>query len=131
MFRSRLVGLVLVAAVGWIPIAPPEHVHEEEEHGHETLLVHRHLGAHTLPQHVSRHEQILDHEDAPILTFEPVYVVPSAPNAVAEPPSIVVATIEPPAGEVLHRSRDYVERLIHGPPRAPTSLRAPPAVSRL
>jgi len=131
VFRRRLVGLALVAAVGWIPVAPPEHVHEEEEHGHETLLVHRHLGAHARSQHWSRHEQILDHEDPPILTFDPVYVVPSALNAVAEPPSIVVALIEPPAGEVLHRSRDYVERLIHGPPRAPTSLRAPPAVSRL
>ena len=131
MLRSRLVGYVLVAAVGWIPIAPPEHVHEEEEHGHETLLVHRHLGAHALLSHASGHEQVLDHEDAPILTFESVYVVPAAQSAVAEPPSIVVATIDPPAGEILHRSRDYVERLIHGPPRAPTSLRAPPAVSRL
>lgn len=131
VFRSRLVGLVLVAAVGWIPVAPPEHVHEEEEHGHETLLVHRHLGAHTLPQHVSRHEQILDHEDAPVLTFEPVYVVPSASHVVGAPPSIVLAMIEPPAAATLKRSRDYVERLIHAPPRAPTSLRAPPAVSRL
>jgi len=131
VFRSRVVGLVLVATVGWIPIAPPEHVHEEEEHGHETLLVHRHLGAHTLPQHLSGHEPIFDHEDAPILTFDPVYVVPSASNPVAEPASTLVAMIEPPAGETLHRSRDYVERLIHGPPRAPTSLRAPPASSRL
>ena len=131
MFRSRLVGLLLVAAVGSIPIAPPEHVHEEEEQGHETLLVHRHLGAHTLPQHVSRHEQILDHEDAPILTFDAVYVVPPAAHVVAAPPSVVVATIEPPASNTLHRPRDYVERLIHGPPRAPTSLRAPPSISRL
>ncbi len=131
MFRSRLVGLVLVAAVGWIPVAPPEHVHEEEEHGHETLLVHRHLGAHALPHHALRHEQILDHEDAPILTFDPVYIVPSTSNLVAAPPSNTVATIEPPAGEIRHRARDYVERLIHAPPRAPTSLRAPPAVSLL
>jgi hypothetical protein len=131
VFRSRLVGLVLLVTVGWLPAAPPEHVHEEQDHGHETLLVHRHFTAHSFAHHTTRDNRILDHEDAPVLTFDPVYVVPTIAPVVGPPPSTVMAMVEPPIGETLHRSREYVERLIHAPPRAPTSLRAPPAISRL
>ena len=120
-----------MATAGWLPVAPPEHVHEEEEHGHETLLVHRHLGAHPILQGVARHNRAVDHEGAPVLTFDPVYVIPAIPAAIGQPPSSMLPNLEPPAGKTLSRSRDYVERLIHAPPRAPTSLRAPPAVSRL
>jgi hypothetical protein len=131
VLRNRLVGLVLVTTVGWLPVAPPEHVHEEEEHGHETLVVHRHLGAHSILQVATQHDRAVDHEDAPVLTFDPVYVIPPATAAIGQAPSRVLALLDPPVVDTLHRSREYVERLIHAPPRAPTSLRAPPIVSRL
>ena len=131
MFKSRLIGLVLVAAVAWIPVAPPEHVHEEEEHGRETLLVHRHLAAHPLSHHATHHNRALDHEDAPVLTLDPVYVIPGTALVISQPPSSAVTMVEPPVGETLRRAREYVERLIHGPPRAPASPRAPPPLSRL
>jgi hypothetical protein len=44
---------------------------------------------------------------------------------------VVVATLLTLPGETVHRTREYVERLSHGPPRAPASLRAPPGISRL
>lgn len=131
VFRTRLVGLVLVATVGWLPVAPPEHVHEEEEDGHETFVVHRHLGAHSILPIAAPHTRAIDHEDPPVLTFDPVYVIPSPSPAIAQAPSIVLAMLEPPIVSTVHRSREYVEQLIHAPPRAPTSLRAPPIVSRL
>ena len=129
--RCRVLGIVLALAVGGLPIAPPEHVHEVEDHGHEHLLVHRHLAAHTADHHRDGHDGVLDDNDAPVLTLDAVYAVPATATLFGAPPSAVIAFIEPPTIRVVSRRVDYVEHLIHGPPRAPTGLRAPPLPSHL
>jgi hypothetical protein len=129
--RSRLIGLVLAATVAWLPIAPPEHVHEADEHGHHHVLVHRHVAGHGFSQGQVHHDGVLGDDDAPILTFDTVYTVPAALTILGEPPSDAAVVVEPPADTVTSHIPGYHSRPIHGPPRAPTGLRAPPLLSRL
>ena len=131
MFGGRILGIVLALAVGGLSSAPPEHVHEAEDHGHEHLLVHRHLAAHAKDHHQNGHDGVLDDDGAPVLTIDAVYTVPATTTLLAAPPSVVIALAEPPTINLLSGHPDYVERLIHGPPRAPTGLRAPPLPSHL
>jgi len=131
VIRLRPIGLVLAAAVGWFPVAPPEHVHEGDDHGHQHVLVHRHAEAHHAPHDADAHDGVFDDRDDPVLTLDSVYGPPIAPMAISVPPSSAVALVEPPAVDTLHRAREYVERLNHGPPRASTSPRAPPSISHL
>ncbi len=125
---SRLTGVVvLTAAIGVVPIAPPEHVHETREEGHHhQLVVHRHSQAHGASHHSAEHEGLLEDDDGPVLVLPATYTVPPAPNGAIAAPSTVVRLIEPPSVKSLHRPADFVEQLIHGPPRAPASPRAPP-----
>ena len=127
--RCRLIALVLTAAVGWIPVAPPEHVHEAEEHGQHHAIVHRHAAAHTATHHDRDHDGVLDDDDGSILTLEPIYTVPSAVT-LSIPSAPIAVRLDPPVYTFAIKT-EYVERLIHGPPRAPTGLRAPPLPSRL
>ena len=125
MNLPRALSLVLVSAMGLAPIVPPEHVHETEEQGHHASVIHRHLEQHHKGDHSSRHHAVIDHDEEPILTLATVYTVPPPPSA-ASPLEIVadqVDTFEPPCGEWAAADFDI---LIHSPPRAPTSLRAPP-----
>jgi hypothetical protein len=131
VLRVRLLPVVLALAVGGIRVAPPEHVHEAEEHGHAHLLVHRHLAPHTADHHHDGHDRNVDDNDAPVLTLDAVYTVPAAAPAIGAAPSVLMTWTEPPAVILLAKSPEYFERLIHGPPRAPTGLRAPPRLSRL
>src|SRR5262245_49226740 len=130
MFGTRALGAVLVVAVAGLPVLPPEHVHEAEDHGHEHLLVHRHLAAHG-DRHQASHENVIDESDWPVLTLPDTYVVPAITHVVSVPATADVAFIQPPPSQPISRTRDCVEHLIHGPPRAPTGLRAPPPLSRL
>ena len=128
MKASRALAGVLAAALGLLPLAPPEHAHEEET-GHSHVIVHRHLNLHGVQPH---HQKLstIDHDEDPILTLSAVYNVPPQPEIAGPVPS---------AGEliqplVLSRSEGSfidVEILIHGPPGAPTSLRAPPSFPTL
>ncbi len=127
MFASRLLGAVLAAAVGFVPIVPPEHVHETDEHGHHQLLVHRHSEAHRISHHATRHDGQFDDDDAPVLTLAPAYIAPSAPVGAVAAPSSVIRLIPPPPVALLHPPVGFVERLIHGPPRSPAAPRAPPS----
>ena len=112
--------------MGVFPIAPPEHMHEAEDEGH--VLVHRHLPAHGMPEHHSEHDPAtLDHDEEPVLTLSSVYSVPS-PFVMVGPVLTVTAQVEPPQPRLLERSPASVDILIHGPPPAPTGLRAPPFV---
>jgi hypothetical protein len=141
----RLLAFVLTAAVGVLPMAPPEHVHDVDHDGHHETLAHRHAGGHA--QHAAG---VIDHDDhdrdhdaghAPVAALDdedsvlaalstPTWTRPAldAPDA---PATAVVAWILPPAPATRVGHVADVERLIHGPPRTVTSLRGPPVVSRL
>jgi hypothetical protein len=123
---SRILASVLGVALGLLPIAPPEHMHEAEEHGHIQALIHRHLQPHgLLEHHAPEPHSINDHDDDPVLTLTSVYSIPVLP-AIDSPPRIVSAVIEPPQPRRFDRAFSDSEILIHGPPRAPTPPRAPP-----
>lgn len=131
MLLLRISSAVLAAAVGLSPIVPPEHVHETEEHGHHRMVVHRHAEAHPLVPPSGPHQRELHEDDEPVLTLTAVYTVPGVPALPAASPAFVVVLPEPPAAATFHRDGDSREPLIHGPPRAPASPRAPPRSSRL
>jgi hypothetical protein len=118
--------LALAAAIAWIPLAPPEHVHEGDDHGHHRAVVHRHAEAHGAGHHVVNHDGVFDDDDAQILTLNPVFGVPGTPVVLKASPAREAVTLEPPITQISHRRVDTVESMIHGPPRAPASFRAPP-----
>jgi hypothetical protein len=131
VFSGRVLCLLLALGVGWIPTAPPEHVHESEDHGHEHVVVHRHFDGHHTQSHAAHHDNSVNDDDAAVVMLEAVYGMPSAAFAGLSyqvPPAVVLAV---PPVPVHSPTPDYVERLIHGPPRAPTGLRAPPVLTRL
>jgi hypothetical protein len=125
---SRILASVLGVALGLLPIAPSEHMHEAEEHGHVHALIHRHLQPHgILEHHAAEPQSIDDHDDDPVLTLTNVYSVPVLP-VFDSPPRIVSAVIEPPQPRRFDRAAFCdSEILIHGPPLAPTPPRAPPS----
>jgi hypothetical protein len=126
---SRLLPLVLTAAIGSIPIAPPEHVHEADDHGDHHAVVHRHAAIHTGLHHAPEHDGILDDDDGNVVTLDATYIVPLVAALVA-PVGALPTQLDQP-GYTFAVKAEYVERLIHGPPRAPTGLRGPPLFSCL
>jgi len=124
----RAVSLVLAAALGILPLVPAEHAHETEADGHSRIVVHQHAPAHSIGYPPGDHHRqgTVDHPDDPVLTFSTVFTT-SAPQTLAFPVRVVVAVIQPVHLDVGRASSGFVERLIHGPPRAPSGLRAPPA----
>jgi hypothetical protein len=127
---SRLLAGALAAALGLLPVAPPEHVHEAEEEGHSHVVVHRHPAPHGILEHHADHgsaPEVEDNDhDGPAFTLTADYVVPVSSAAVAVRPQAVSVLLEPPKPVFFERVFADVELLIHGPPRAPTGLRAPP-----
>jgi hypothetical protein len=123
---GQLTGLVLAAAIGLTPIAPPEHVHEAGDPDHHSTLVHRHAAAHGAHRHAGDHGLAFDDDDAAVVMLPALLVPPAAPLALAAPPSRPLLRVEPPLSPRVPMA-EYVELLIHGPPRAPASLRAPPS----
>jgi hypothetical protein len=130
VYQSRLVVLLLAATVAVLPVAPPEHVHDAAGHGSEDVLVHRHLAAHDFSHRSAHHDGVLDDDDAPILTLDTVYTVPAAFTLLGAP-SVAVVFVERPGANLIGRTPEYYARPIHGPPRAPAGLRAPPFLARL
>lgn len=125
---SRCLALLLAAAVAWLPLAPPEHVHEAEEHGHQHLLVHRHASTHHFALAGQHHDGVFDDDDdAPVLTVASVFTVPAPAAGLSQALTHSVVLPAPPVSTRVDRTPQYVERQIHGPPRAPTGLRAPPS----
>ena len=122
---SGIIASVLSLAVGLLPVAAPEHVHEREEHGHAELLVHRHMPPHGLLDHHREHGASVEDDDAPVLTLTTVYTLPVS-MILAGPERLVISLIEPPRPERIERSQTKFEVPIHGPPRAPSVLRGPP-----
>lgn len=115
----------LSLAIGLLPIAPPEHVHEREAHGHAQVVVHRHMPPHGFLEHHREHQASLDDDDAPVLTLTTVYTVPGS-IVLAVPEQSAGALIEPPEQRSIERVLTKFDVPIHGPPRAPAGLRAPP-----
>jgi hypothetical protein len=135
--RLPPVSIVLALLMGAVPMLPVEHAHEADLDGHHEVLVHRHSELH-LPGHDDHRDdhhqdqagRVLDHDDDHTITLSSSFIAPS-PHVSAAPVRSVVAILEPPPMVVNPGPTAYVERLIHGPPRAPTGLRAPPSSSRL
>jgi hypothetical protein len=121
----RLTGWLLAVSIGWIPLAPPEHIHERDA-GHQHLIVHRHAQVHGASHHVAVLGGVVDDDD-PILTLDWTGAPPVAPPLASAPDSEGVRLLLPPASQVLHRTSERIELLIHGPPCAPASFRAPPS----
>lgn len=126
VFAFRALGVALAAAMAFMPIVPPEHVHDAEEHGHHHLLVHRHSQPHGFTHHADGHTGVLDDDDAPVVTLNAAFTVPPVPAGALAAPSANVHYLAMPPVQRLHVPVGFVERLIHGPPRSPASLRAPP-----
>jgi hypothetical protein len=114
----------LSLAIGVLPLAPAEHVHEREDHGHAQVVVHRHMPPHGLLGH-REYQASLDDDDAPVLTLTTVYTVPSS-LALATPERSASEFVEPPERKSIDRVLTGFDVPIHGPPRAPSGLRAPP-----
>jgi hypothetical protein len=127
--RLRILGVVLAVSVAGLPMAPPEHAHQADDHGHERLLVHRHPGAHSNAHHVD-HQGVADQADETILALDAAHAVPSSITILALPATATVALAEPPAVALLSTQGNF-EPLIHGPPRAPNGTRAPPRLACL
>lgn len=125
MRASRLIAGVLGVAMGLLPVAPPEHVHEAEEQGHVHAVIHRHLKQHGILEHHAEHHATVDDDDGPPLTLTTIYTVPAS-LTLDSPARIVSTWMEPPAPQRFERPFADVDILIHGPPRAPTPPRAPP-----
>ena len=129
----RAISLVLAGALGIVPLIPAEHAHEAEENGHPRIVLHQHAQPHTigqLPGQNHRHDRhdrqgTVDHPEDPVLTVSTVFTI-SAPQTLEVPGRVVVAIIQPVHFDLGRASTGFVERLIHGPPRAPSGLRAPP-----
>jgi 1,6-anhydro-N-acetylmuramate kinase len=132
----RAISLVLAGALGAAPLLPAQHAHEAEENGHSRIVLHQHAQPHTigqLPGQNHRHDRdgrhdrqgTVDHPDDPVLTVSTVFTT-SAPQTLGVPARVVVAAIQPVHVDIGRASSGFVERLIHGPPRAPSGLRAPP-----
>jgi hypothetical protein len=127
----RVSCAALAAVIGFAPIVPPEHVHETEEHGHHQVVVHRHAEAHALSATARPYGREVHQDDEPVLTLTDVYTVPGSPALPPASPASVIILPEPASAAAFHRDGDSREPLIHGPPRAPASPRAPPRSSRL
>jgi hypothetical protein len=124
VLTRRFFGVLLSLALGWLPMAPAEHVHETEEHGQLHLVVHRHLAHHSV-HHADDRDRVLDDDDAPILTFTAVFLVPRDASPIPVP-AITGIVIAAPASPARQRTPERLAPFPHGPPRATASLRAPP-----
>ena len=111
--------------MGLLPLAPPEHAHEEQETGPPHIVVHRHSNLHGIQPHHQK-QSAIDHDEDPILTLTAVYNVPPQPE-IAVPVLTAGELVQPLALGPTEGSFIDVEILIHGPPRSPRQLRAPPS----
>lgn len=126
VFRQSFTAFVLIVATVLLPIAPQAHLHDVNDYGHKAALVHRH----ELSQGQHHHDGLTAGDKTSFLDLDDVYLA-SSPTALDHPPTSSIAVFEPPVVGPRDGAREYVENLIHGPPRAPSPLRGPPPVSRL
>jgi hypothetical protein len=130
----KTLPVVLAAAVGLCPLAPPEHLHEgTDPDGHHHQVAHRHTLLHVTD---SDRDQPGDHDGAAVHVEDPEYehivnvdAVFTMPGAIAwfVAPAADVFHVPVPAGIRRALRPSFVEHLIHGPPRASPDLRGPPS----
>ena len=123
VFRS--ISLCLVAAVAGLPLAPVEHVHRTDGPAGHEVVAHAHLEDHhhraeADDDHLATH---VEDGDSVVVTFDRVFVSQSVHHL-----ELAVEADRYPSPPAIVRPgvARYLQRLIHGPPRAPTSLRGPP-----
>jgi hypothetical protein len=128
---SRFCAFVLVAALGMLPVLPPEHVHElTDAEGHRVVVAHRHVQLHTIAGSASGRRATVDHSD-PVTTDLNGTYTSSARFALQAPFVACVFFAPPSAARRSFVATRFSDRLIHAPPRAPSSLRAPPSLRLL
>ncbi len=124
---SRFLVACLGLALGVLPIAPPEHVHEHEESGHAHLLIHRHAAPHESLVHQTQQGPEIGDHDEPILTLDSPYYAPV--RVAFGPPELLASErLDYPLSPRITGAAPDRSVLIHGPPRASTGLRAPPSI---
>jgi hypothetical protein len=125
---NRLLALAAAFAVGLWPLAPRVHLHETtDDHGHHAAVAHRHAEEHDHHAGVPRPGvRELDDAESVVTTLDPVLARVSCYGLDAPQLPAVALVNEPPASTRAVRA-GFVERFNHGPPRAPTPLRGPPA----
>jgi hypothetical protein len=123
----RGLSLALAIFLGLAPLVPPEHAHEQENDGQREVVIHQHAHAHAMGHAPASRDsrRVFDHPDDLLLTLSTIFTAPTPPMP-AVPNLAVVAMLDPPRIAVHHDPNEFVELLIHGPPRGPTGLRAPP-----
>ena len=123
---ERAHAIVLALAVGLVPIAPPEHVHEAAAGADHHSVSHRHARLHTATHAdgLAHTGAAFDDDDGSIVVLDAVstashrvFQVTAQALATAVQPQVDTYRVPPPA---------FVEHVIHGPPRAHSSPRAPP-----
>lgn len=116
--------LALLGLLG-LAVLPPEHVHEQDDHGHHTELVHRHFEAHH-PASSSTHVDDDADEDAHYLTAVFTESDPSFHGGRIDG-VVVVAVALTPSLLVSQVALDGPAALGHDPPwRSSLNPRAPP-----
>jgi hypothetical protein len=127
---NRLLAFAAACAVALVPLAPRAHLHETtDEDGHHAAIAHRHAGEHHhhagVPDHGVRE---LEDEESVVTTLDSVLARTST-YAFAAPVPPVVALLNDPLLTARAVRAIFVERLNHGPPRAPNPLRGPPVTN--
>ena len=127
MLVSRAASLCLVAGLAALPLAPVEHVHHTDGADGHHVVAHAHFEDHHHPvasdDHLATH---VEDDDSVVLTLDRIFI----PEQPAPRLDLTVASgiYLPPLAVVRAGVADrYLQRLVHGPPRGPTSLRAPPS----
>jgi len=124
----RAVSLCLVAGLVALPLAPVEHEHRTDgPDGHHRMVAHAHLEEH---HHAEPGDDDfathVEDDDSVVLTLDRVFIPeqPAPHLDLIAAPSVYRAPLAVVRAGAANR---YLQRLIHGPPRGPTSLRAPPS----
>ena len=124
---SRAVSWCLVACLAALPLAPVEHVHRTDGPDGHQVVAHAHFEDH---HHAEPGENDLathvEDDDSVVLTLDRVFI-PEQPAPHLDM-TAAAGLYLPPLAVVRAGAADrYLQRLVHGPPRGPTSLRAPPS----